>query len=215
MKIAVIGASGWLGGTVLREAVSRGHQVTAIGRKVGTLPEGEGVTQQQADVTDPEALAAAVRGHDAVVSAVTDRSGADRSIIPASARSLIATLPGAGVPRLVFVGGGGSLEVSPGTRVIDLPDFPAEHRTEALAQAEALGALRDEGGALQWSYISPPPKDLVSGEKQGGYRAAAGDAPVTDSAGRSRITAGDLAAAIVDELESPQFTGQRFTAAYT
>src|SRR3954469_12822639 len=157
MKIAVIGASGWLGGSVVREAVSRGHQVTAIGRQVGTLPEGDGIAQQQADVTDHEALGAAVAGHDAVVSSVTDRSGPGRAIIPASARALIATLPGAGVPRLVFVGGGGSLEVAPGTRVIDLPGFPAEYREEALAQAEALDLLRREGGALEWSYLSPPP----------------------------------------------------------
>jgi putative NADH-flavin reductase len=214
MKIAVIGASGWLGGSVLREAVGRGHTVTAIGRQVGTLPEGEHVAQTQADVTDPDALRAAIAGHDAVVSSVTDRTTTDRSIIPTSARALIDALPAAGVTRLVFVGGGGSLEASPGTRFIDLPDFPAEYATEARAQAEALDILRREGDELEWSYLSPPPKDLVPGEKQGGYRAAAGDAPVADAAGTSRITSGDFAAAVVDELESPRFTKQRFTAAY-
>jgi putative NADH-flavin reductase len=214
MRIAVIGASGWLGGSVVREAVSRGHQVTAIGRQVGTLPEGDGIAQQQADVTDHEALSAAVAGHDAIVSSVTDRSGPGRAIIPASAHALIATLPGTGVSRLVFVGGGGTLEVAPGTRVVDLPDFPAEYREEALAQAEALDALRRDGDALEWSYLSPPPEHLDPGPKHGGYRAAGGDAPVTNAAGESRITSGDFASAVVDELESPRFVRQRFTAAY-
>src|SRR3954451_21867332 len=108
MKIAVIGASGWLGASVLREAQARGHAVTPLGRA-------------QADVTDPGAVTRAVARHDAVVSAVTDRSTADRSIIPASVRGLIAALPPAGVTRVVVLGGGGSLEVEPSTRFIDLP----------------------------------------------------------------------------------------------
>jgi putative NADH-flavin reductase len=214
MKIAVIGASGWLGGTVVREAVARGHQVTAMARKIGKLPEGDGIADAQVDVTDAETLREAVAGHDAVVSAVTDRTGTDRAIIPTSARTLIEALPEAGVTRLVFLGGGGTLEAAPGTRLVDLPDFPAEYRAEALAQAEALETLRRDGDALEWSYISPPPEHLVPGPKHGGYRAAAGDAPLTDASGESRITSGDFAAAVVDELESPRFTGQRFTAAY-
>jgi putative NADH-flavin reductase len=201
MKIAVIGASGWLGGSVLREAQGRGHDVTPLGRA-------------QADVTDADAVARAVAGHDAVVSAVTDRSTDDRSIIPAAARGLIAALPHAGVTRVVVLGGGGSLELEPGTRFIDLPGFPEQYKAEAMAQAEALDLLRRDGGDLQWSYISPPPEHLDAGDKRGGYRAEAGDAPVKDADGESRITSGDLAAAVVDELEEPRFVGQRFTAAY-
>jgi putative NADH-flavin reductase len=135
-------------------------------------------------------------------------------VIPAAARALVAALPQAGVPRVVVLGGGGSLEAAPGTRFVDLPGFPEQYKAEALAQAEALDILRRDGGALQWSYISPPPKHLEPGDRRGGYRAAAGDAPVTDGDGESRITSGDLASAVVDELEQPRFTGQRFTAAY-
>jgi putative NADH-flavin reductase len=70
------------------------------------------------------------------------------------------------------------------------------------------------GDALEWGYISPPPKDLTPGDRRGGYRAAAGNRAVTDAQGEGRITAGDLASAVVDELESPRFVGERFTAAY-
>jgi putative NADH-flavin reductase len=165
-------------------------------------------------VTDRESLVAAIRGHDVVVSSVTDRSGPDRSIIPVSARALLEAVPAAGVARLAMVGGGGSLESEPGVRGIDRPDFPDAYRAEAEAQAEALDILRGSDSDVDWTYMSPPPHDLVPGEKRGGYRAEAGDTPVTDDRGESRITAGDFASAMVDELEQPRFSGRRFTAAY-
>ena len=213
MKIAVIGASGWLGGAVAREAVARGHDVTAIGRDESKLRGVDGARVAVADVGDPGSLQRAIAGSDAVVSAVTDRSTGDRSIIPRTVRTLLDVLPASGVKRLAIVGGGGSLEVAPGVRAIDEPGFPKQYRAEALAQAEALEILRAENTALAWTYLSPPPHHLAPGDKTGRYRAAGGDTPVTDASGESRITSGDLAAALVDELEQPRFTGQRFTAA--
>jgi putative NADH-flavin reductase len=214
MKIAVVGASGWLGNLIAREALARGHEVKGIARDAARI-EGLGDSPVSGlDATDPEDLGAAISGYDAVVVAVTDRSGPERSVIPAMARSVIAALPALGVPRLLFVGGGGSLEIAPGHRLVDQPGFPDQYKAEALAQAEALDLLRAEGGELRWSYLSPPPEHLEPGEPRGGYRAAGGDAPVTDAAGESRITAGDFAAAAVDELEQSAFVGQRFTAAY-
>jgi putative NADH-flavin reductase len=215
MKIAVIGASGWLGGHIARHAVDRGHEVTALARDRSRLEGIDGVSAVAGvDATDADALREALAGHDVVIASVTDRSGADRSTIPATARALIAALPAAGVERLVFMGGGGSLESEPGRRHVDEPGFPEQYRAEALAQAEALELLRREGGELRWSYLSPPPKDLVPGDGRGGYRVQGGDAPLVDEEGNSRIEAGDLAAAAVDEAERPQFAGGRFTAAY-
>jgi putative NADH-flavin reductase len=214
MRIAVIGASGWLGGTVAREALARGHEVTAIGRDATRLQAIEGAQPATADVTDPGSLQRVLAGHDIVVSAVTDRSTADRSIIPRTARTLLEVLPAAGVRRLAVVGGGGSLEEEPGERVVDRPDFPEAYKAEALAQAAALNVYREAENAVDWTYLSPPPHHLIPGEKRGGYRVAGGDAPVVDRDGDSRITAGDFAAALLDEIERPQFTRQRFTAAY-
>ncbi len=213
MRIAVIGASGWLGSAVAAEAVRRGHEVTAISRNVGSADELQGVERVPADVTDHHALVEAIAGHDAVVSSVTDRTTDDRSLIPRAARALIAALPAAGVPRLLVIGGGGSLEVAPGVRAIDEPGFPARYLAEARAQAEALRILETEGDGLDWTYLSPPPHDLRPGDRTGLYRAHAGNEPVTDEQGRSRITSGDLASAVVDELEEPRFSRRRFTAA--
>ena len=109
MKVAVVGASGWLGGTIAREALARGHEVTAIGRDATRLTGLEGARIVEADVTDPDSLRTALAGHDAVVSAVTDRTTADRSIIPDTARTLLDILPQVGVSRLLVLGGGLSL----------------------------------------------------------------------------------------------------------
>ena len=116
--------------------------------------------------------------------------------------------------RLLFVGGGGSLEAAPGLRFIDAPEFPPQYREEALAQAAALSILRAAGDAVDWSYASPPPVHLDDGERTGVYRVQAGDGPIVDERGESRITVADFAAALVDELERPAFIRRRFTAAY-
>lgn len=214
MRIAVVGASGWLGGTIAREALSRGHQVTAIGRDADRLAGVEGAQVVTADATDVEAIADALSGHDVVVSSVTDRSGTDRSLIPRVAGVMIEAVPRAGVPRLAVMGGGGSLLKPDGSRYVDEPGFPVEYKPEALAQAQALALLRAAPDSLDWTYLSPPPHTLIPGDKRGGYDVRGDDRPVENNDGDSAVTSGDLAAAMVDELERPQFSRRRFTAAY-
>jgi|SRR5947209_4215555 len=211
MKLTIIGATGWLGGTIAREAIARGHEVTAVGRDAERLAHVDGARGVVADLDDADSMAAAVAGSDVVVAAVTDRSTDDRSRIPAAARTLLDVLPRAGVARLAFVGGGGSLEVAPGVRAVDAPGFSEQYRNEALAQAEALAILQSSEG-VQWTYMSPPPHHLVPGDKTGSYRTAAGDSPVTNDDGEAKITSGDFAAAFVDEIEQNRYAGQRFTA---
>lgn len=193
MNIAVIGATGNLGGAIARETASRGHNVTAL-------------SSADLDVRNAEQIRRAVAGHDAVVAAV---KGPDR-LVPQAAGTLIE----AGVRRLVFVGGGGSLLDPNGQRFVDSPRFPAEYKQTALDQADALDILRRDGAAIEWSYASPPPVHLVPGERTGTYRVAARDIPIIDDHGESRITVGDYASAIVDALERRTFIRQRFTVGY-
>lgn len=214
MKIAILGASGWLGGAIAREALARGHEVSAMARHPERLAGLDGATPVPVDATDPRALEGVLRGHDVVVAAVTDRSGPDRSVIPAAARALIEAAPRAGVPRVAWMGGGGSLAAPGGGRLVDQPGFPEQYRAEALAQGQALELFRAAPESLHWTYLSPPPENLAPGEKRGRYRVQAGDQPVTDPSGDSGISAGDLAAAMVDELEQDRFARQRFTAGY-
>ncbi len=214
MRVAIIGASGWLGGAVAEQAVQRGHDVVAIARHASRLQALEGAEVVGADVHDRDQIAGAISGCDAVVCAVTDRSTADRSAIPEAIRTLLIALPQAGVERLLVVGGGGSLEVQPGVRALDEPGFPDEYRAEAEAQAQALQILRTEGSSIDWTYMSPPPHKLLPGQRTGVYRVQGGDSALYDAEGESTITSGDLASALLDEVESPRFTRTRFTAAY-
>jgi putative NADH-flavin reductase len=214
MRIAVIGASGWLGGAVAREALGRGHQVTAIGRDAQKLAGLEGMTVATADATDVARITEAIDGQDAVVLAVTDRSGPERTVIPQAAQALIEAQGRAGGPRLAMIGGGGSLLNEDGARFVDQPGFPEQYRAEALAQGEALALLRAAPEPVEWTYLSPPPEHLTPGDKRGGYVVRGDDHPATNDAGESAISSGDLASALVDELERPQFTRRRFTAAY-
>ncbi|MBF6435083.1 alpha/beta fold hydrolase [Nocardia cyriacigeorgica] len=193
MKIAVIGATGNLGGAIAREATARGHRVSAL-------------SSADLDVRDPDSIRAAVAGHDAVVASV---KGSDH-LVPKAASALIE----AGVRRLLFIGGGGSLLAPNGQRFVDSPSFPAQYRETALDQADALDILRRDGAAVDWTYLSPPPMHLIPGERTGVYRTEAGDTPVTDANGDSRITIGDLASAAVDTLERNAFLRQRITVGY-
>jgi len=214
MKICVVGATGWIGGSVMREALSQGIEVTAVSHNPQRLAQLEGVDTAVADVLDTDRLAEVIGGYDAVVCAVTDRSTDDRSIIPNAARSVLAACEQAGVDRLVFCGGGGSLEVRPGVRAVDEPDFPPQYLAEALAQAEALAVFRSADTSVEWTYASPPPHHLEPGEKRGSYHARVGDTPVVDAEGDSRLTSGDYAVAIVYALTEHVSVRGRFTAAY-
>lgn len=214
MKIALIGATGFVGSAVLTELLSRGHAVTALARHPGKLAAQAGLQVVQADVSDAAQVAAAVAGHDAVVSAYNPGWGeADiQRLFGLGYRAILAGTKQAGVQRLLAVGGAGSLEVAPGLQLVDTPEFPAEWKAGALAARDLLTHLRTET-ALDWTFVSPPIA-LAPGERTGQYRVGGdqllpgtGDAP-------AGISVADLAVAIVDEVQTPRHTRQRFTVAH-
>ena len=211
MKVFVFGASGMVGQALVQEALRRGHQVTAAARDVSRAAASPGVTLKQVDAGNESAVREAVAGSDAVIAAVSGRkSGHDT--IPAIARNLLAALPAAGVQRLLWVGGAGSLEVAPGVRLVDAPDFPAAYKDEALGQGRALDVFRASTSPLNWTFVSPAAL-LQPGERTGHYRTG-GDQLLRDAAGNSQISVADFAAAMLDELERNAHPRQRMTAAY-
>jgi uncharacterized protein len=212
-KIALIGATGFVGAPLLEEAVSRGHTVTALVRHPEKVPAREGVTAVKADVLDTDDLAAKLAGHDIVISAYNP--GWDdpeiRQTHVKGSRSINEAAKKAGVKRLIVVGGAGSLEIAPGLQLIDTPEFPAEWKEGALGARDALNELRAET-ELDWTFVSPA-IHLEPGERTGQYRLG-GDQPVFDDKNESRISTADLALAILDEAEQGKHIRQRFTAAY-
>ncbi|MNY41610.1 hypothetical protein D3C86_1764400 [compost metagenome] len=117
----------------------------------------------------------------------------------------------ASLKRLLVVGGAGSLFVAPGVQLVDTPEFPAEWKEGALGAREALRLLQAET-SLDWTFLSPAIL-LEPGERTGAYRVGA-DAPLSTGEGPGRISAADLAVAILDEIERPQHLRKRFTVAY-
>ncbi|AWM93963.1 3-beta hydroxysteroid dehydrogenase [Pseudomonas sp. 31-12] len=202
-KIAIIGATGRAGSQLLEEALRRGHSVTAIARDTSKIGPRAGVVTRNVDALDAEALHAAVEGHDVVISA------AHFATLPASA--VVGPVKKAGVKRLLVVGGAGSLLLPDGTRVIDSEGFPEAYKAEASAGAEFLGNLRQEQD-LDWTFLSPS-AEFVEGERTGAFRLGKDDLLVS-SAGRSWITFADYAIALIDEVEAPKHSRQRFTVGY-
>jgi uncharacterized protein len=202
MKVAVIGASGNGGSRLLAELSRRGHEVTAIARHPGKIAVLPRVTAQKGDVSDKPGLVQILKGHDAVISAVRFSDSDPKLLIDAVKES--------GVKRYFVVGGASSLEVAPGVKLIDTPQFPAAYKAEATKGGEFLDLLRKEQ-ELDWTFLSPS-ATIGPGERTGKFRLGK-DQLLTNDKGSS-ISWEDYAIAAVDELEKPAHIRERFTVGY-
>jgi uncharacterized protein len=213
MKIALIGATGFVGSVILKEALDRGHEVTAIVRNPDKLTPHAKLLPKKGDVYNEDEVARLIAGHEAVISAFNP-GWSNPDIYNQQVRGMRAIINGvkkAGIKRLLFVGGAGSLEVKPGVQSVDLPEFPVEYKQGALATREALNMLQNETG-LEWSFLSPS-ADVFPGQRTGKFRLGA-DQLLTNAQGESRISVEDYAMAMIDEVEKPKHIRLRFTVGY-
>ncbi|WP_213651366.1 NAD(P)-dependent oxidoreductase [Paenibacillus sp. J23TS9] len=210
MNITIFGATGTVGQALLKEALSREHEVTAVVRDVSRLTEKhERLHVVQGDILDPASVAEHTKGREAVISAYGPKFGSEEELVEA-ARSLVEGVRRSGVKRLLVVGGAGSLMTDEGVRLMDTLSFPAEVFPLAKAHADAYEIYSQSD--LEWTYLSPAAV-LEEGRRIGNFRVGI-DRLITDELGDSRISTGDLAAALMDEMEDPYFVASRFTAAY-
>lgn len=196
MKIAVVGAAGMAGSRVITEALTRGHHLTAVFR--GTTPDSlpPEVVAVRGDATDVDHMATVFSGTDAIVCATRPKPGAEDTV-PATIKAL---LDAAGGTRVLVIGGAAPLRSPAGGLVIDDPAFvPPEYRAIASASFAQLDACQAHPG--DWVYLSPPAL-LEPGVRTGGYRRGT-TTLLTTPDGSSRISAEDLAIAVLDELENP------------
>jgi uncharacterized protein len=197
----------------LKEALHRGHEVAAIVRNPDKLPPQSKLHPKKGDVYNEDEVLRLVAGHDAVISAFNPGwSNPDiyKQQVKGT-RSIIKGAKKAGVKRLLFVGGAGSLEVKPGVQSVDLPGFPTEYKQGALATRETLNLLTQEP-SLDWSFLSPS-ADLFPGQRTGKFRLGT-DQLLADAKGESRISVEDYAMAMIDEVENPKHIRRRFTVGY-
>ena len=211
MRLLLYGATGMVGQRILAEATERGHEVTAAARNPDRVQELPGVTLRQGDVLDADSVASLAEGHDAIVSAVGPGHAGDPYFLVEAARVLIAAAERTGA-RLVVLGGAVCTEDEPGLLPAATTDFAATWMGLVPAHREALDLYRSAPARVDWTSVSPA-ATVELGERTGRYRTG-GDQLVVDEQGQSRISAEDLAAAILDEVEQPRHRRQRFTIAY-
>ncbi len=211
MKIAILGATGWIGSTIMGEALDRGHQVLAISRSASEM-EQSGVETRSFDLLSQGDLSEVVATADLVIAAVGGRADSNHDMVASTAERLLRELPATDIKRLIWVGGAGSLEVAPGTELVTVPDFPAEYRDEAIAQKEALDVFRNSESKLDWLFVSPA-AEIFPGERSGHYRVG-GNQLLTDVEGNSKVSDQDYAVAILDEVEKPMHKNERIGIAY-
>lgn len=216
MNISVIGATGFVGSALVKEALQRGHTVTAIARNTNTVATQDQLTLKTADATDAGQLAHAVAGTDVVISAYNagwtnpelyhDFLSGSKAIQEGVTQS--------GVKRFIVIGGAGSLYVAPGVQLVDTPEFPAEYLPGATAARDYHNILKEDN-QLDWTFFSPAiemHQGITTG-RTGKYRTAL-DNPVFDDNNRSVLSVEDLAVVVIDEAEQGNHIRERFTAAY-
>ncbi|OXB11605.1 histidine kinase [Flavobacterium plurextorum] len=213
MKIAIIGATGFVGSAILNELADRKHNISAIARNP---KDNTNATWIAADIFNVDALAEALKGHDVVVNAFNpgwtnpniydDFLNGSKAIQEAVKKS--------DVKRFITIGGGGSLFVAPNLQAVDTPDFPKEYYAGATAARDYLNILKEEKD-LDWAFFSPA-FEMHAGTKTGRtgkYRLGL-ENPVFNDEQRSILSVEDLAVVIADEVENPKHHQVRFTAGY-
>lgn len=218
MNIVIIGASGFVGSELLKEAVRREHMVTALSRhpeKINTNDDHH-ITAVGCDIFEEDKLVGVLADHDAVLSAYNpgwDDPNIYDDYLEGS-KAIQRAVKKANVQRYLVIGGAGSLEIEPGKQLVDTPDFPKEYKEGAKAARDYLDVLRKEED-LEWTFLSPAilMHPGIDTGRTGQYRIGT-EQPVFNENGESKISAEDLAVALLDELENRNFVRKRFTVAY-
>ena len=215
MKVAVVGVTGNLGNKIMVEALLRGHSVTGIARSAtAKLAPFSSLTLKDVDVSNAQALGAAMAGHEAIIHAVSPGPNVPDvyNKFVALHKAVIAGAKLSGVKRFLCVGGAASLKLPDGTVFLDSDQWPEQFSKEAVKGTRELMYLLKDEPELDWVFLSPS-VFLEPGKRTGKYRVGK-DHVLFDASGRSNISREDYAVAMIDELERPAHTRERFTVGY-
>lgn len=214
-NVVLIGASGFVGSAILKEALNRGFHVTAVVRNPEKIKiENENLTVKKADVSSLEEVYEVCKGADAVISAFNP-GWSNPNIYKETIEVYLTIIDGvkkAGVERFLMVGGAGSLFIAPGLRLMDSGEVPEAILSGVKALAEFYLDFLKKEKEVDWVFFSPA-ADMAQGVRTGRYRLGKDDM-IVDKVGNSHISVEDYAAAMIDELEKPAHHRERFTIGY-
>ncbi|KAA1166142.1 NAD(P)-dependent oxidoreductase [Pseudoalteromonas fuliginea] len=210
MKVAVLGATGWIGSTIVQQATKRGLEVVSIVRDAAKITDNT-TAVRVFDLQSQDNIASVLKGIDVLIASVGGRAVGNHELVAQTAERLLTALNGTST-RLIWVGGAGSLEVAPGVTLVSTPEFPADYKDEALAQGEALNVFKTTTSSASWTFVSPAAV-IYPGESEGSYRIG-GDQFFTNEAGESKVSVTDYAIALVDEAQKAAHLNQRISVAY-
>ncbi|CAN1572857.1 COG2910 Putative NADH-flavin reductase [Flavobacteriaceae bacterium] len=216
MKILLIGGTGNIGQRILKEALDKGHEVTAVQRKPEALElKHPNLTTVKGDVLNEIELPSLFAGIDVVVSATSLYAGLTAEQFKQAHQNLIDVLKKQPQTRIIAVGGATNNENSVDIKMLDDAEFmkhiPEEIKPSIFAHNEVQG-LYENSGLENWTYFNPAAM-LQAGERTGKFRLGT-TALVVDENGASNISFEDYAVALVDEIKNQQFVGKPFTIGY-
>lgn len=215
MRVALIGASGFVGSHLLTELINRNYHVVAIVRSADKVKEkNDKLKVIETDIFDTDKLAETLKGCDVVVSAYNpgwkNPNIAEETL--KGYESILAAAKKSGIKRIQIVGGAGTLYIRPGKTVIEAGLIPDNILPGVKALAKVLKEYLLPDKSIDWVFFSPA-GTIEPGERTGKYRLGL-DNLIKDKNGKSKISVEDYAKAMVDELEKPQHHYQRFTIGY-
>jgi len=214
-EIVLIGASGFVGSAILKEALNRGHKVKAVVRNPGKITlKNQNLTVEKGDVSSSELVSKLCKGADTVISAYNP-GWTNPEIVSETLKNYPAILEGvkkSGVKRFLVVGGAGSLFVSPGLRLMDSGVIPEAYLPSVRALASFYLENLSSEKNLDWVFFSPA-GTIAPGERTGIFRLGKDDL-IKDSEGNSGISVEDYAVAMINEVEKPVHHRERFTIGY-
>ncbi len=202
MKITICGARGRAGSRICAELLQRGHNVIALVRPGTTSTVPQAMTEVFDDLSNPAQTAANIAGADGLVSAYAPPPDSTDELVAVTHR-LVDAVQQSGCPRLLVVGGAGTLDVAPGVTLLDSGYLPPEWRPIAESHAKTLKMLTE--CKIDWTYFAPAGY-FDPGERTGKFRLGT-TSLISDASGQSRISMEDYAIALADELEQPRHRG--------
>ena len=214
-NLVLIGASGFVGSAILKEALDRGHKVTALVRhpeKISLV--NKNLIVKQGDASFVDTVSSVSKNADVVISAYNP-GWKNPDIAVETTRTYKAIIEGvrqAEVKRLLVVGGAGSLFISPGKRLMDTGSMPESFlpAVRALADIYLIDLMAEKN--IDWVFFSPA-GDLHQGKRTGIFRLGKDDLVVNEK-GESKISVQDYAVAMLDEINKPAHHQERFTIGY-